>query len=354
MDLDDLTVRFDGQDRPAVDRLDLRVAAGEVVALLGPSGCGKTTVLRTIAGLQATSGGTVRLDGRDVAGVPAHQRGVGLMFQDYALFPHRDVGANVEFGLRMQGRDGARRRARVAEVLELVGLAGWERRAVGPLSGGEQQRVALARALAPEPGVLLLDEPLGALDRTLRDRLLPELGEVFAAVGTTVVYVTHDQAEALALADRVAVMDGGRIVQVGAPRDVWSTPASPFVARFLGFANVDDERVVRPDAVRLVPNPPSEFASGGPDLAGTEPFGEGSVTTVTFRGERTDVVVALDAPARSPASSPEGDPSGPAPPPLTLVASLVTSEAPRLAAGDRVAVHVHHSGLVAFGRRPPA
>ena len=222
--VEQVSVRFPGAEAAALDAVDVDVAGGEVVALLGPSGCGKTTLLRVVAGLVAADGGRVVLDGRDLTGVPAHQRGVGLMFQDYALFPHRDVGANVEFGLRMAGVDAEARRARVAEVLELVGLPGWERRPVGPLSGGERQRVALARALAPSPRLLLLDEPLGALDRTLRDRLVPELGALFRSVGVSVVHVTHDQGEALALADRVVVMDHGTVVQEGSPTELWARP----------------------------------------------------------------------------------------------------------------------------------
>ncbi|WP_329198709.1 MULTISPECIES: ABC transporter ATP-binding protein [unclassified Streptomyces] len=238
--LEGVSVRFGG--RAAVDRVDLEVAEHETVCVLGPSGSGKSTLLRVVAGLQPVSGGRVLLDGADQAGVPVHRRGVGLMFQDHQLFPHRDVGGNVGFGLRMRGAArGAGRGSygdRVAELLELVGLPGAQDRAVASLSGGEQQRVALARALAPSPRLLMLDEPLGQLDRGLRERLVVELRGLFARLGTTVLAVTHDQGEAFALADRVVVMRDGRIAQAGTPLEVWQRPASEFVARFLGFENV--------------------------------------------------------------------------------------------------------------------
>ena len=204
----------------------------------GPSGCGKTTLLRTIAGLQPIDRGQVRLDGDDLVATPPHERNVGLMFQDYALFPHRDVVGNVEFGLRMRHMPADARRERVQEVLALVGLQGFEHRSVSELSGGERQRVALARSLAPEPRVLMLDEPLGSLDRTFRDQLVLDLRELFTSQGLTVIYVTHDQAEALALADEVAVINAGRIAQHASPPELWARPASPFVARFLGFSNL--------------------------------------------------------------------------------------------------------------------
>jgi thiamine transport system ATP-binding protein len=185
----------------------------------------------------------VVLDGRDQAGVPVHRREVGLMFQDHQLFPQRDVAGNVGFGLRMHGAAKSERTARVAELLELVGLPGAGSRAVAALSGGEQQRVALARALAPRPRLLMLDEPLGQLDRSLRERLVVELRELFGRLGTTVLAVTHDQGEAFALADRVVVMRDGRIAQSGTPLQVWQRPADAFVARFLGFDNVVDATV---------------------------------------------------------------------------------------------------------------
>ncbi len=241
LSLDAATVRFGG--RAVLDAVGLDVAEHEVVCVLGPSGSGKSTLLRAVAGLQPLSGGRVLLDGRDQAGVPAHKRGVGLMFQDHQLFPQRDVGANVAFGLRMHGVAKGRRDAEVGQLLDLVGLPGAARRAVASLSGGEQQRVALARALAPRPRLLMLDEPLGQLDRSLRGRLVVELRELFGRLGTTVLAVTHDQGEAFALADRVVVMRDGRIAQTGTPLEVWQRPADAFVARFLGFENVVEATV---------------------------------------------------------------------------------------------------------------
>ncbi len=234
--LEKATVRFGG--RAALDAVDLDVAEHEIVCVLGPSGSGKSTLLRAVAGLTPVDGGRVLLDGADQAGVPAHRRGVGLMFQDHQLFPQRDVAGNVAFGLRVRGAARPERTARVSELLELVGLPGAQRRAVAALSGGEQQRVALARALAPSPRLLMLDEPLGQLDRGLRERLVAELRRLFGRLGTTVLAVTHDQGEAFALADRVVVMRDGRIAQSGTPREVWQRPADEFTARFLGFENV--------------------------------------------------------------------------------------------------------------------
>ncbi|MFJ3164170.1 ABC transporter ATP-binding protein [Streptomyces kanasensis] len=234
--LQDVTVRFG--PRAAVDAVSLDVADHEIVCLLGPSGSGKSTLLRVVAGLQPLDAGRVLLGGADQAGVPVHRRGVGLMFQDHQLFPQRDVAGNVAFGLRVRGVPRAERTARVDELLDLVGLPGAGPRPVAALSGGEQQRVALARALAPRPRLLMLDEPLGQLDRGLRERLVTELRRLFGRLGTTVLAVTHDQAEAFALADRVVVMHEGRVAQVGSPLEVWRRPASEFVARFLGFDNV--------------------------------------------------------------------------------------------------------------------
>ncbi|KUO17885.1 ABC transporter ATP-binding protein [Streptomyces dysideae] len=243
LSLEGATVRFGG--RAVLGAVDLGVAEHEIVCVLGPSGSGKSTLLRAVAGLQHLDAGRVLLDGRDQGGVPAHRRGVGLMFQDHQLFPQRDVGGNVAFGLRMRGAASrGEQDGQVRELLDLVGLPGAGRRAVASLSGGEQQRVALARALAPRPRLLMLDEPLGQLDRSLRERLVVELRELFGRLGTTVLAVTHDQGEAFALADRVVVMRDGRIAQSGTPLEVWQRPADEFVARFLGFDNVVEGTVV--------------------------------------------------------------------------------------------------------------
>jgi thiamine transport system ATP-binding protein len=254
LEVEDVSVSF-GAARALVGTT-LAVADADTLAVLGPSGCGKTTLLRVIAGLQTPHAGRVLLDGVDLSGVPAHRRGVGLMFQDQALFPHRDVAGNVAFGLRMAGLPRPQVAARVPELLELVGLSGTERRSVQTLSGGEQQRVALARALAPAPRVLLLDEPLGSLDVPLRERLVADLRSLFRQLGLTVLYVTHDVGEAFALGDRVGVMRAGCVVQTDTPDDLWARPAEPWVARFLGL-NVSqrDGRcvVTRPEAVHLRP-----------------------------------------------------------------------------------------------------
>jgi len=248
-------VSVDLGGRSILADLSLEVSAGETLALLGPSGSGKSTLLRVIAGLQQPAPGRVLLDGTDVTAVPAHRRGVGLVFQDAVLFPHRDVGRNVAFGLAGADRGVAGRR--VDAMLELVGLTGFARRAVGTLSGGEAQRVALARALAPAPRVLLLDEPLASLDGPLRDRLQDDLRNLFARLGLTVLHVTHDVAEAFALGRRVAVMREGRVAQVDTPEELWRHPADAWVAGFLGMHNLlvrDGRRVVvRPEAVQLSP-----------------------------------------------------------------------------------------------------
>jgi thiamine transport system ATP-binding protein len=249
LEVADATVEF--EERRALDDVSLQVDDSEIVAVLGPSGSGKTTLLRVIAGLQRPASGRVLLDGRDLTPVPPHRRGIGYVFQDHALFHHRDVAGNVAFGLRMRNEPREAIERRTHELLDLVGLAGFGPRSVATLSGGEQQRVALARALAPTPRILLLDEPLGSLDRRLRDRLLEDLDRIFAQIGVTAVYVTHDQTEAFALGDRVAVMREGKIVQTGAPDEVWAHPVDVDTARFLGFRNIGDDRVVRPEAVHV-------------------------------------------------------------------------------------------------------
>ncbi|MDH5505673.1 MAG: ABC transporter ATP-binding protein [Anaerolineae bacterium] len=256
-----------GKNR-ALDGITFEVALGETVALLGPSGCGKSTLLAVIAGLEAPDSGAVHWAGEDIAATPTHQRGFGLMFQDYALFPHKNVFENVAFGLRMHTLDQGSIQARVNEVLTLVGLPEFGSRDVNNLSGGEQQRVALARSLAPKPRLLMLDEPLGSLDRALRQRLLEDLRAILKDAQQTALYVTHDQEEAYALADRIVVMDAGRAAQIGTPQQIYRQPASLFVARFLGLDNllpgtvrtVEGKRVVE-TAIGQFPVP--EDAEGG-------------------------------------------------------------------------------------------
>lgn len=287
----------------ALDGLTLRIQPGELVALLGPSGCGKTTALRILAGLDEADAGSVAIGGRDISRVPANKRDIGLVFQAYSLFPHLTVLDNVAFGLKMRGVGPRERAGRAAEMLELVGLAAQAGRYADELSGGQQQRVALARALAIRPRVLLLDEPLSALDAQVRGQLRDEIRRVQQEVGTTTLFVTHDQEEALAVADRVAVMNGGRLEQLAAPAELYTRPATPFVAEFVGLHNrlpatVVDGRVqlwghpvaalpgsagagsalVRPEAIRLT----------------ADPAGAATVQSVAFLGAVSRVTVALD------------------------------------------------------------
>lgn len=254
-------------DLRAVDGVDLEVAAGEVVALLGASGSGKSSLLRAVAGLEDVAAGEVAWDGRSMVRVPVHKRGFGLMFQDGQLFEHRDVGSNIAYGLT--GLPRAQRGERVREMLELVGLPGFERRRVTTLSGGQAQRVALARALAPAPRLLLLDEPLSALDRALREQLATDVRTILRRGGTTALYVTHDQDEAMTVADRVGVMEAGRLLRLDTPQRLWAEPGSSKVARFLGFDVVGD-LALAPGALRVV-----EAAAGEP----REPDGPAQTAT---------------------------------------------------------------------------
>ena len=247
-------------DLHAVDGVDLDVAAGEIVALLGASGSGKSSLLRAVAGLEDVADGDVAWDRRSMVRVPVHRRGFGLMFQDGQLFEHRDVGGNIAYGLT--GLPRARRDERVREMLELVGLPGFERRRVTTLSGGQAQRVALARALAPAPRLLLLDEPLSALDRALREQLATDVRAILREGGTTALYVTHDQDEAMTVADRVGVMESGRLLRLDTPQRLWTDPGSSKVARFLGFDVVGD-LALTPGALRVV-----EAAEGEPGERG--------------------------------------------------------------------------------------
>lgn len=283
------------EDVVAIKHLDLEVDKGEIVCLLGPSGCGKSTLLRVVAGLETPSAGTVWWDGVDLSKVPVHRRGFGLMFQDYALFPHRTVASNIAFGLQMKKAPKAEQDARVDEVLELVGLAGYGDRTIGQMSGGQQQRVALARAIAPSPHLLMFDEPLGALDRSLRGRLVFELGDILRRLGTTSLYVTHDQEEAFALADRVLLMNNGEVEQVGTPQELWSRPRTPFAAHFLGFRNLF-EREAAAAAGWPVPAEEAQHVVYRADGFSVDSDGafEGTVETRTYRGDH--VLIRLASP----------------------------------------------------------
>lgn len=239
----------------AVDGVDLDIHAGEFLTLLGPSGSGKTTVLRMIAGFEKPDSGTIELGGKDVSQLPPYERDVNTVFQDYALFPHMDVISNIEYGLRIQGIDKGERRVRAEKALEQVRLEGYGARKPAQLSGGQRQRVALARALVNRPSVLLLDEPLGALDLKLREQMQIELKELQREVGITFVFVTHDQEEALTMSDRIAVFNQGKIEQLGTPREVYENPQSPFVSEFVGQTNkiiLDGKHVnIRPEFITV-------------------------------------------------------------------------------------------------------
>jgi putative spermidine/putrescine transport system ATP-binding protein len=318
-------------DVHALAGLDLRLAPGELVALLGPSGCGKTTALRILAGLELPDAGTVEVAGRELTRVPPHKRDMGMVFQAYSLFPHLTVLDNVGFGLKLRGRSRAERRKRAGDVLDLVGLGEHHDRYAHQLSGGQQQRVALARALAIEPSVLLLDEPLSALDAKVRVQLRDEIRRIQLEVGTTTLFVTHDQEEALAVADRVGVMNAGRLEQIAVPAELYDAPATPFVGQFVGISNrlparVADGRaevlgtsvptlegsatglgtaLVRPESVRLQP----------------DPAGSATVAAVAFLGPMSRATVTLA----------DG----------TLVdAQLPSAVATRLEVGERVTVSI--------------
>jgi putative spermidine/putrescine transport system ATP-binding protein len=254
--LQHVTKIFDGKV-VAVDDVTLDIKAGEFFSLLGPSGCGKTTSLRMIAGFEMPESGRVHVGGEDITDLPVHRRDMGMVFQSYALFPHRTVAQNVAFGLRMRDVPRAEIARRVAAALAQVALTGFEDRRPNQLSGGQQQRVALARALVIEPRVLLCDEPLGALDRKLRQQMQFELKELQRRLGVTLVFVTHDQEEALAMSDRIAVMNRGRVEQVGAPTEIYERPRTRFVADFIGEINLLEDgprpRALRPEKIRLVP-----------------------------------------------------------------------------------------------------
>jgi len=289
----------------ALEAIDLEVARGETVVLLGPSGCGKTTLLRIIAGLeQPDAGGRIYFDGADVTDAPIERRNVGMVFQSYALFPNMSVAENIGYGLKIRRVPASERAVRIAELVKLTGIEGLEHRRIDQLSGGQRQRVALARAVAVRPSVLLLDEPLTALDAALRERLRGELDRLLRTLGITAIYVTHDQAEAMALGDRIVVMRKGAIAQTGTPREIYFTPASRFVAEFVGAANILEGHYA--DGVLTIGGGRLELANGaaaGPVVAMirpeeiriVSPAGAnliGEVAGVSFVGDRQRLSVA--------------------------------------------------------------
>jgi putative spermidine/putrescine transport system ATP-binding protein len=286
VELNDLT-RVYGSVK-ALDGLTLHMEPGELVALLGPSGCGKTTALRILAGLDEATSGTVSVGGRDVSNVAANKRDMGMVFQAYSLFPHLTVLDNVAFGLKMRGKPKSERTSRAADMLDLVGLSAHKHKYASELSGGQQQRVALARALAIQPRVLLLDEPLSALDAKVRTQLRDEIRRVQLDVGTTTLFVTHDQEEALAVADRVGVMSQGKLEQLAAPAELYANPATPFVAEFVGLNN----------------KVPAEVSDGQAHLLGTSvPALEGSVARGLAMVRPESVTIAADPAGTSTISS---------------------------------------------------
>jgi putative spermidine/putrescine transport system ATP-binding protein len=315
----------------ALDGLDLTLAPGELVALLGPSGCGKTTTLRLLAGLEDADGGQVTVAGTDITRVPSNKRDMGMVFQAYSLFPHMTVRDNVAFGLKLRRMGRTDRERRAMEMLELVGLTEQAGRYAHQLSGGQQQRVALARALAISPKVLLLDEPLSALDAKVRAQLRDEIRRIQLEVGTTTLFVTHDQEEALAIADRVGVMRDGRIEQLGTPTDIYSRPATSFVAEFVGLTNrlngtVTDGSVNVRGCVLPLANPATP---GGPATVLVRP----EAVTVTQSGAITGTVIAVTfLGASSRITVDLGD--------TTVLAQLPTSDATALPAGSAVTLTI--------------
>jgi putative spermidine/putrescine transport system ATP-binding protein len=332
----------------ALDGLDLTIEPGQLVVLLGPSGCGKTTTLRLLAGLEDADAGTITVAGNEITHVPANRRDMGMVFQAYSLFPHMTVRQNVAFGLRLRHRGKAERDQRAMEMLDLVGLTQQADRYAHQISGGQQQRVALARALAIQPQVLLLDEPLSALDAKVRAQLRDEIRRIQLEVGITTLFVTHDQEEALAIADRVGVMKEGRIEQLGSPTDIYSRPATPFVAEFVGLTNrlagtvAGSTVTVRGRDLPLVdlstpPGPVTALVRPEAVTLASDDSGEsgpltGTVIAVTFLGATSRVTVNL------------GD--------TTVMAQLPTSEAHGLPAGSRVTLTIRPDPVLVAGAEP--
>jgi putative spermidine/putrescine transport system ATP-binding protein len=321
----------------ALDGLTLHIEPGELVALLGPSGCGKTTALRILAGLDEATSGTVSVGGQNVSNVPANKRDMGMVFQAYSLFPHLTVLDNVAFGLKMRGKPKSERTSRASDMLDLVALSAHKHKYASELSGGQQQRVALARALAIQPRVLLLDEPLSALDAKVRSQLRDEIRRVQLEVGTTTLFVTHDQEEALAVADRVGVMSQGKLEQLAAPADLYANPATPFVAEFVGLNNKVPAEVSGGQAHLLGTSVPAlEGSVTGQGLAMVrpesvtivaDPAGTATISSVAFLGPISRVYAALE----------NGS---------VISAQMASSRAKAFSPGDRVTVGVEPTGVL--------
>jgi putrescine transport system ATP-binding protein len=289
LQIERLTKRYEPGAQPAVNNVSLAIDRQEFFALLGPSGCGKTTLLRLVAGFETADSGAVAIDGADMAGVPPYRRPVNIMFQNYALFPHMNVARNIGFGLRQEKKTRDMVDARVDALLELVKMRAFAARRPGQLSGGERQRVALARALAKEPKLLLLDEPLTALDRKLREEMRFELKHIHQRVGITFLMVTHDQEEAMSMASRLAVMNEGRIEQEGSPEHVYENPANRFVAGFLGAVNLFEGKVVRAEAGLLMVD-----TEAGCFAVVHSPLPAGAAVAVAIRPEQLRFTIAHD------------------------------------------------------------
>ncbi|WP_028035348.1 ABC transporter ATP-binding protein [Chelativorans sp. J32] len=309
VEIEQLVKTYPGAQKPSVDRVSFSLPRGEMLALLGPSGCGKTTILRMIAGLIAPTSGAIRIDGRDVSAIPVHKRNMGMVFQSYALFPHMTVARNVSFGLEMRKVGKTEIEERVKKALDLVKLTGLGERKVSQLSGGQQQRAAIARSLVIEPELLLLDEPLSNLDAKLRDEMRDEIREIQARTGVTAIFVTHDQDEALSMADRLAVMSNGRLEQIGTPREIFDRPQTDFVATFIGAGNFFSGKVREPgvaeveglgelrfsgeaptgSSVKLMVRP-HRLVLDGTGAAGVNRF-SGTVEHIVYRGQTLTLTV---------------------------------------------------------------
>ncbi len=324
-------------DVRALDGLDLHMEPGEMVVLLGPSGCGKTTVLRILAGLERQDAGTISVGGRDLSDVPANKRDMGMVFQAYSLFPHLTVMDNVAFGLKLRGKSRKERRKRAGDMLEMVGLGEHTKRYANQLSGGQQQRVALARALAIEPAVLLLDEPLSALDAKVRVQLRDEIRRVQLEVGTTTLFVTHDQEEALAVADRVGVMNAGRLEQLAAPTELYAAPATPFVGEFVGLSNRIPAEVHDGTAQVLDASlPVLEGSATGPGLALVRP------ECVSFRPDEAGPASIVSVAFLGPVSRATGRLADG----TLVVAQVASAEVAALRVGTRVRVEIDPSPVL--------